>query len=226
MEKSEASIWLTMSELWRSITAIAVALLTFFLLPSSVHVATRIIAGWDCGIVVLLVLTIMMMLQCSPEETIRRARDAEPSNVGILLISLLFAVAALCGVAYGQANIQGLSTFHLVLRATLSLVAVLGSWLFTHTAYCLYYAASYYDETDGDDPNAFAGGLSFPGDKETVDYWDFAYYSFTIGMCFQTSDVSITSSEMRKISLFHAVTSCFFIMVVLSLLVNILGNII
>ncbi|MEI8189449.1 MAG: DUF1345 domain-containing protein [candidate division NC10 bacterium] len=215
-----------MSDTKRSVAACLVAVLSFFLLPLRIHFETRIIAAWDAGVVALLILTFMMMLRCSPEETAQRARDAEASNVVILCVALLFSISALAGVAYGQTKIQGLSMFAVVLRASLSVVAVIGSWLVTHTAYTLYYAAKYYDETNDGSPSDYAGGLEFPGDKARLDYWDFAYYSFTIGMCFQTSDVSISSPEMRRISLFHAIISCFFIMVVLSLLVNILANVI
>lgn len=215
-----------MSDTKRSIAACLVAVLTFFLLPLHVHYETRVIAAWDAGVVALLILTFMMMLQCGPEETVQRAREAKGSNVVILCVALLFSISALAGVAYGQAKNQGLPMFAIALRASLSVVAVIGSWLVTHAAYTLFYAAKYYDETTDDSPSSYAGGLEFSGDKVSLDYWDFAYYSFTIGMCFQTSDVSITTSQMRRISLFHAIISCFFVMVVLSLLVNILANVI
>ena len=38
-------------------------------------------------------------------------------------------------------------------------------------------------------------------------YLDFAYYAFTIGMCFQTSDVTITSRQIRRTTMTHAVLS-------------------
>jgi uncharacterized membrane protein len=60
---------------------------------------------------------------------------------------------------------------------------VLIAWLLTHTAYTLRYAHLYYrDDEEG------IGGLEFPG-KEPSDALDFAYFAFTLGMCFQVSDV-------------------------------------
>ena len=41
----------------------------------------------------------------------------------------------------------------------------------------------------------------------TPAYLDFAYFAFTIGMCFQTSDVTITSRQIRRAVLAHAVLS-------------------
>ena len=70
-----------------------------------------------------------------------------------------------------------------------------------HTAYTLRYAHLYYrDDHDG------VGGLTFPGNAAPT-YFDFAYFAFTIGMCFQTADVSITSRRFRRAVMAHAVLS-------------------
>jgi uncharacterized membrane protein len=77
----------------------------------------------------------------------------------------------------------------------------LTAWALTHTAYTLRYAHLYYrDDGDGE------GGLAFPG-KEAPAYLDFAYFAFTLGICFQTSDVTITSRLIRRAVLGHAVLS-------------------
>jgi uncharacterized membrane protein len=61
--------------------------------------------------------------------------------------------------------------------------------------------------------------LVFPGDRPP-DYFDFAYFSFVIGMCCQVSDVQITSRRMRRIALFHSVLSFGFNTMILALLIN------
>ena len=66
-------------------------------------------------------------------------------------------------------------------------------------------------------------GLSFPND-EPPDYWDFLYYSFTIAMCYQTPDVTVSSRSMRRITLFHAVISFLYVTAILGLVINILSN--
>jgi len=53
-----------------------------------------------------------------------------------------------------------------------------------------------------------------------VDYRDFVYYSFTIAMCYQTSDVTVTSPYMRRMTIFHAIVSYFFALAILGLLLN------
>ena len=79
----------------------------------------------------------------------------------------------------------------------LSLLAVVVAWTLTHTSYTMRYAHLYYrDDNEGE------GGLTFPGQHKPDDF-DFAYFAFTIGMCFQVSDVMVTSRQIRRAVLFH-----------------------
>ena len=68
------------------------------------------------------------------------------------------------------------------------------------------------------------GGLDFPGGPPAE--MDFAYFAFTLGMTFQTSDVTIVSAEMRRVALGHAVIAFAFNTVILALAVSVLGNVI
>ena len=103
----------------------------------------------------------------------------------------------------------------------LCLGAVATAWALTHTAYTLRYAHLYYrDDGDGE------GGLSFPGDAPPA-YLEFAYFAFTIGMCFQTSDVTVNSRLIRRAVLGHAILSFLYNTTILatavSLVVGFLG---
>ena len=49
---------------------------------------------------------------------------------------------------------------------------------------------------------------------------DFAYYSFTIGMTFQTSDVDTQNSEMRTLTLVHGAASFVFNTVIIAISVG------
>ena len=51
-------------------------------------------------------------------------------------------------------------------------------------------------------------------------YFDFAYFSFVVGMTCQVSDVQITSRQMRRITLVHSVLSFGFTTLILALLIN------
>src|SRR2546430_14779540 len=63
------------------------------------------------------------------------------------------------------------------------------------------------------------GGISFPDDDEP-DYWDFAYFAFTIGMCAQVSDATISSKTIRRTALSHSIASFVFTAALLALPVN------
>ena len=43
-------------------------------------------------------------------------------------------------------------------------------------------------------------------------------------MCFQTSDVTVVSRSMRRVTLFHAVLSFLYVTAILGLVINILSN--
>ena len=65
--------------------------------------------------------------------------------------------------------------------------------------------------------------MTFPDDTEP-DYWDFAYFSFTIGMCAQVSDVTISSKSIRRTALVHSILSFIFNAALLALTVNIAAS--
>ena len=94
-------------------------------------------------------------------------------------------------------------------------VAVAGSWLLVHTAFTFHYAHLYYREDET------LGGLDFPGGEEPDDL-DFAYFAFTIGMTFQTSDVEVSERGLRRTVLRHAMLSFVFNTAILALAVSLL----
>jgi uncharacterized membrane protein len=96
----------------------------------------------------------------------------------------------------------------------LCLVSVIVAWALTHTSYTLRYAHLYYrDDKEGE------GGLAFAGDRKPDDF-DFAYFAYTIGMCFQVSDVAISSPQIRRAVLGHALLSFVYNTVILALALN------
>jgi uncharacterized membrane protein len=94
----------------------------------------------------------------------------------------------------------------------LALAAVALSWVLTHTLYTLRYAHLYYRRKN-------PGGLTFPGDDPPSDI-DFAYFAFTVGMCFQVSDVVVACTRLRRAVLLHAVISFVYNTTILALALN------
>jgi uncharacterized membrane protein len=89
----------------------------------------------------------------------------------------------------------------------------------------MFRCATRTSSTAIDGRGAEARGLAFPGRAEP-DYWDFLYFSFTIGMTFQVSDVPIESHRRRRTGLAHGVLAFFFNVVVLALTINIVAGLI
>ena len=57
-----------------------------------------------------------------------------------------------------------------------------------------------------------------------VVHTDFAYYAFTVGMSFAVSDTDVTSREIRRITLRHALVSYLFGTVIVGLTINVLAT--
>ena len=91
------------------------------------------------------------------------------------------------------------------------------SWGVTQIVFAIHYAHDYYRPDDGG-----AAGLRFP-ECEDPDYWDFLYFSTSIGATSQTSDTEIRSRALRRLVTLHA-TVAFFNTAVLALTVNIAAS--
>jgi len=184
----------------------------------SVGWAIHLLSGWDAAGVSLLVLAWWRIWHENSVETRRHAAAEDPGRTLVWLLVLLASTVSLFAAGFVMRRAHSIapndSAFCLLL--VLCLTAVVSAWGLTHTAYSLRYAHLYYrDDDDGE------GGLEFPG-KLDPDGLDFAYFSFTLGMCFQVSDVCITSRGIRRAVLSHALLSFLYNTVVLALALNLM----
>jgi uncharacterized membrane protein len=219
----------------RLLLSIAVGALVYWLsfLPKDYY-DIRFILAYVVGVSIELILTFLMMYSSSAETTMRRSRKAEPSNTGVLVITLIFTSASLVAIALMLNNSHSRPAIVTNIHMGLSLIAIFLSWLCVHTYFGLHYARIYYDQVEPEpgklptgEGNAagFVGGLEFPT-VGLADYWDFLYYSFTIAMCYQTSDISVTSVLMRRVTLVHSILSFVYVSCILGLVVNLVSNVV
>ncbi len=188
----------------RRIISIGSAGLVFLLLPSSMHLRSRILTTWSAGVICFLTLILLMMLDATPEKARARARRWEANPKTLFGLVIFTAFASLFAIGLMLASAKGMFE-----QVGLSVVAIISSWLLTHTTFALNYARFYYnDDSLNPDGGEYAGGLDFPTD-ESPDYLDFMYFAFTISMTSQTSDVSITSRPLRRLVLAHEMVSFF-----------------
>jgi uncharacterized membrane protein len=149
-----------------------------------------------------------------PGTTGRLAKREDPSSAVAELVVVSAGIAMLVAVGFalvraGQAT-DGMKAF----LVTLGLLSVVLSWIIVHTVYARY-ARAYYSEPDG--------GIEF-NEEEPPTYTDFAYFAFTVGMTYQVADTNITSKEIRRITLHHALLSYLFGAVLLGLVINVVAT--
>ncbi len=165
------------------------------------------------GLVIFLV-AVSTLFKRGEAAQMRQAAKANDATRAVLL-SFSFVVLLVILVAVAK-ELQGKSD---PIGIGLALATIVLAWLFGNTIYALHYAHLYYMTDDGED----IGGIDFP-DCDEPDYWDFLYFSYTLGMTFQTSDVEITSRHVRKVVTGHCLAAFVFNLGVLGFTINILGG--
>ncbi|HYY13586.1 MAG TPA: DUF1345 domain-containing protein [Chthoniobacterales bacterium] len=203
----------------RVLIALVVAVAVSVSLRGRVHFATELIATWDAFAFCVLLLAWFTILT-TPIHMLRgRAKEQDLSRLLIFIFVVVAACAALFAVAFlisiNKTELQGHVTAHLLL----ALGTVIFSWSLVHTVFGLRYAHTFYGDSSDPAQDRHAGGLIFP-EGHVPDYFDFAYFSFVVGMTFQVSDVQITSRRMRRLTLLHSVLAFGFNTVILALLIN------
>jgi len=170
------------------------------------------LVGWSAGVFLYLAMAIWQAKRSTTERIKQRADILDEGAAAILLVTAAAPIASLVALAFELAKIHGLSRNDGAV--VLAVVTVVLSWMFLHTVFAFHYAHEYYNGRDEQDC-----GLDFPGSR-TPTYWDFAYFSFIVGMTAQVADVQTTSSKMRQLVLAHSVVSFFFNTAILALGVN------
>src|SRR3954471_21242142 len=194
-----------------AITAVAIAIV-FLLTPKTLQSEERLVIAWDAGAVTLLVVTWYFIGRATPEDTRKWAAIDDPGQVFAIGIDLIGSIISFTAAVLLIGR-QGLASAPE--GVGLVLVAVTSSWALMHTGFTVRYAHLYYRDDNG------VGGLVFPGTNDP-DYLDFAYYSFVVGMTFQTADVSITDRSIRRLTLVHGLLSFVFNTLILALAVNLI----
>lgn len=174
--------------------------------------------GVLCGIATMgaaFVLTgVVALWPMTSDSTRRNARreDYQPHVEELLVV--VAALASLVGIV-----------IVLVLRhsstekaaAAVGLVGVFMAWATLHMMYAARYAHHYYE-----DP---AGGIDFNNDKPPS-YRDFFYFSYNLGMTYQVSDTSVSSTAIRAVVLRHCLLSYVFGTVILAATINLVAGLI
>ena len=200
---------------------IAAAALTGWLEPASLPASVRAAGAWNAGALVYLVLAFSIIASDSIDP-IRPAAELEGERrllfTTVILLAIASSFVAVLAVIGEARDVHGPGRY---LCIALAAGTVVTAWLVMQMVFTLHYAHDYYrlvPET-GD----IARGLTFPED-DAPDYWDFFYFTTSIGATSQTSDVAIVSKPLRRTATLQAVLSFFFNAAILALAINLASS--
>jgi uncharacterized membrane protein len=207
----------------RFLVAAAVGLIAAFAIPGIANPSLRAVIGWDIGAAVLLVLLSAMMVGATPAMMRQRALKEDEARWAFLALMAgvtFFSLFAILGILPEAKKAGG---WIMAGSSLLGAITILLSWLVAHTVFAVHYAHEYFYEVQHHE----TPGLEFPGvadDRGDLDYWDFCYFAFVIGMTAQVSDVQVRTRHWRRMVLAHGIISFLFNAAILGLSINLLAG--
>lgn len=204
--------------IWNHLKLWAAALVGVILvvaLPSHWSWITRILTGWNGSMLVLVPLTYVFLRRLDARQLRARYQEEDPTAPVILLVVVTGALLSLLAIVALLATAKQVAPAERAAHLLLSTATIVNSWLLVHTMYTIHYADMYYSVAEGDPPP-----LNFP-DTPAPLFWDFVYFSFTIGVACQTADVSTRQTEIRKTVTVHSVIAFVFNLAVLGFALNV-----
>lgn len=199
----------------RLFVAAGLAIAVYVLLPGRLDFSSRLLIAWSFGGFLYIATTWWMMIHAGIEQMRRRAVERDERDWVIVLIIVVASVSSLAAIVAELYGLKSQAVPGAPWRLALASVTILISWFLVHTTMALHYAHEYYGD------GHLRAGLDFPGDDKDVGYWDFLYFSFTVGATAQTSDVAVVTAGMRKVVLMHGILSFLFNTTILALLINV-----
>ncbi|WP_338485776.1 DUF1345 domain-containing protein [Pseudomonas trivialis] len=175
----------------------------------------KILIGWNAGVWTYLLLMLWLTSR-SRADDVKRIAEIEDENAGLVLfVVCIAAIASLATITLNLVGIKDLDSTARLLHYGFTGMTVIGSWLLIGVIFSVHYARLFYT-WDGDEP-----ALRFAEGLRTPNYWDFLYFSFTIGVAVQTSDVGVTTRSLRKVVLGQSLIGFLFNTAILGFSINI-----
>ncbi|MFJ4604774.1 DUF1345 domain-containing protein [Pseudomonas atacamensis] len=194
--------------------AALLGLATGLLVPAD-SIVSKILIGWNVGVWTYLILMFWLTVRAKAPD-VRRIAEMEDENAGLVLFMVcIAALASLATITLELAGSKDLDSTHKLVHYAFTALTVIGSWLLMGVIFCVHYARLFYTWNGKEPALRFAEGLTTPN------YWDFLYFSFTIGVAVQTSDVGVATRDIRKIVLAQSLIGFLFNTAILGFSINI-----
>lgn len=202
--------------MWIALGAGAAA---FFCLPASWSILSRVLAGWDAGVTLFLVLVYVWMSRLTAQQICSRYIEEDETAPIILVVVTAAALLSLIAIVEPLASLRHVVGRERIGHFALAAATLIDSWLLVPTMFTTHYADMFYSVGKAERP------LSFP-QTEMPAFWDFAYFSFTIAAACQTADVLTTRSSIRKVVIAHELISFLFNASILGFAINVTAGLI
>jgi uncharacterized membrane protein len=221
--QARGTAWLKKHRVVAFATSALVAAIIYFAVPAWLEGATRFVAAYDAGSLVLLSFLWLGGLHGDPVQTRARAALNDP---GRNIIAAIVFVAVVVGLVAAIAILGHGPKVHTAVERweayILGFVAISVGWFLVHTLYTFRYAHLYWHDEDGDGTEN--GGIKFPGTDAPSD-WDFAYFSFCLGTSFAVSDPQVTETRVRREVITHSIISFAYNSVIVGMVINLFAGI-
>jgi len=204
----------------RLIVAIVAGIVIGLALPLHWNTVTRTLIGWNITVWSYLVLMGWLMIRASHTRVRMIAEQEDKSAVVILAIMSVAALVSLAAIVLELSTVKDLDLNNRLVHYIFTGATVFGSWLLVGTLFTFHYARLYYRSP------IEQRALRFPENEVNPNYWDFLYFSFTIGVAAQTSDISVMNRSMRKTVLAQSILSFLFNAAILGFTINIAASLV
>ena len=204
----------------RLFISILAGALSAFALPLQWDTVTKALIAWNVTVWIHLALVGWLMVRSNHVRVQSIAEQEDRGAVIILAIMSTAAVVSLAAIFLELSTTRNLPAANRLAHYAFTGATVFGSSCLVATLFTVHYARTYYRSP------VERRALQFPDDEARPDYWDFLYFSYTIAVAAQTSDVSVMSRPMRKIVLAQSILSFFFNLAILGLSINIAASLV
>ena len=207
------------------IVAPVASVLAYLALPAGevLPVEAAVALGFDVAALIYLASVIRVWRHGTPDALRRGASHDRSGQILLPVVAAVVGGVILCALGMMMVRKSELTPTDLVLVVATCVLA----WFFVSIVFALHYAHAYYfgRDIDGDGKaDGDEGGLAFPGTPQPH-FSDFCYFSLTAGMTFEASDVSVTSTALRKVVAIQTVLAFFYNIGVLALTINMLAGV-
>jgi len=178
-------------------------------------VTSKCLIAWNVGVWIYLLLILIRTFRTNAADA-ERISMIEDENAGLVLFTVcVAALASLAAITLELAGSKEMTHDDRAMHYAFTGLTIVGSWLVTGVIFSLHYARLFYTWKGKEPALRFAGGEKHP------DYWDFLYFSFTLSVAVQTSDVGVATPGLRKIVLAQSLIGFVFNTAILGFSINI-----